>query len=125
MTINLLQLDKRGKESITPIFASPEDRQYMQWLLSLEEAAPGTTIFVHRLSELGHYLCTVPCPYSRFIALDPDHPLRYCGCPICIDTRKYINDYVARVIIMDMQNLITPELAAEFSTGDKSAVEWC
>jgi len=124
MTINLLQVDESGQERMTSMFQSPEDRATMEWLMSLEVAASGTTIFVHRLSDPGHYLCTIPCPYSQLTKL-PGSPPRYCGCFTCIDTRKFLNDYTARVVIVNMLDLIPPHLAAEFSQGDKNVVEWC
>jgi len=108
VTVNLLQLDEAGQEQITSIFMSDEDRETLRWLYSLEAAASGTTIFVHRLSDYGHYLCTVPCTHKRF-AGDPKHPVRYCGCYDCIDQRNYLKNYTARAIILDMEGLIGQE----------------
>ena len=115
MTDQLLSIDRSGDENPRSMFRSEEERDYFMWLTSLEVVAPGTVIFRHRLSDGGHYLCTVPCPYSRMLDHDPDHPKRYCGCFDCIDTRKYLNTYIARAIIPNMEELIPPSLAAEFS----------
>ena len=117
MTVNLMQVDRHGKENITALFQSEEEREFMTWLYSLEKAAPGVTIFVHRLSDPGHYLCTVPCPYSR-LANDPRLTAqRFCGCLDCIDQRSFLKDYTARLIISNMRELIPPELAAEIMEG--------
>lgn len=121
MTVNLLQMDKHGKESITSMFTDPEERETMEWLYSLEAAAAGVTIFVHRLSEPGHYLCTVPCAHER-LCEDPANPPRYCGCYDCIDQRNFLRDYTARAIIPNMRELIPPELAAQILQGSSDAL---
>ena len=108
MTVNLLQVDHAGNEQITSLFMSDEDKATMTWLYSLEAAASGTTIFVQRLADPGHYLCTVPCTHMRF-AGDPEHPVRYCGCYDCIDQRDYLRNYTARAIVLDMESLVGPE----------------
>ncbi len=112
MTVNLLQMDHAGNEQITSMFMSDEDKETMRWLYSLEAAASGTTIFVHRLSDPGHYLCTVPCTHMRF-AGDPEQPVRYCGCYDCIDQRDYLRTYTARAIIPNIVELIPVELMQE------------
>ena len=91
VTVNLLQLDEAGKERITSIFQVPEEKEFMEWVLSLEMACPGTTIFIHRLSDFGHYLCMVPSAHPRLCEM-PDrykynYPPRLCGCFNCVDQR--------------------------------------
>jgi len=76
-----------GNEPTTMFGMSPEEREILTWLHSLEDAASGTTIFVHRLSGPGKELCTVPVVYSRFEG-DPDNPHRDCGCFKCIEYRE-------------------------------------
>ena len=113
MTVNLLQMDKHGQESITSMFTDPEERATMEWLYSLEVAAAGVTIFVHRLSEPGH----------ERLCQDPSNPPRYCGCYDCIDQRNYLRDYTARAIIFNMRELIPPELAAQFLHGSSDVLD--
>jgi hypothetical protein len=117
ISANLMQLDHLGKEHITSLRPSAEDRETMQWLMGLEEAAPGTTIFVHRLSDPGHYLCMVPAVYTC-LEEDPIQPTRDCGCFICIDRRKWLLDYTARAIIPDMFRLIPPEVVRGMQAKD-------
>ena len=105
MTVNFLQIDHKGQERISSMWPSPEEKETMQWLLGLEEAAPGITIFVHRLSGHGHYLCTVPCKHPRF-AEDIEHPPRYCGCFTCIDQRNFTLNYTAWILIPNMQEIM-------------------
>ncbi len=105
MTVNFLQIDHKGQEQISSMWPSPEDRETMEWLLSLEEVAPGCTIFVHRLSTPGHYLCTVPIKHPRH-AEDPEHPPRYCGCFTCIDQRRNTLEFTAWILIPNMQEIM-------------------
>ena len=78
-----------GNDPTTALFGmTAEEREIVTWLHSLEEAASGTTIFVHRLSAPGEYLCTVPAIYSRLEG-DPKNPVRECGCFRCMDQRGY------------------------------------
>ena len=98
MTTHLLQIDKQGQERITSILRDPEERAYVEWLLSLEDAASGTTIFVHRLSELGHYLCMVPAAHPRLCETHQNYPPRFCGCFDCIDQRAN-RDLIAWAIL--------------------------
>lgn len=50
---------------------TPEERELLTWLYGLEDAASGTTIFVHRHSAPGLFLCECACrycvDYNRFI----------------------------------------------------------
>ena len=82
---------------IDPMFPSEKDKETMIWLYALEEACSGTTIFVHRLSAPGEYLCQVPCTHKRFSS--PDSPVRYCGCYDCMDMRTFRREYMATGII--------------------------
>ena len=78
-----------GNDPTTTLFGmSPEERECVTWLHSLEEAASGTTIFVHRLSAPGIHLCTVPVVHVRMEG-DPENPARECGCFRCIDKRSF------------------------------------
>jgi len=104
MTTHLMQLDSSGQESITSIFMSDDERGFMTWITELEVAAPGCTIFVHKMSDAGYSLCTVPLPYSA-LADDPTTEKRFCGCPTCIDQRNFLKDYTARIVIPDMEKL--------------------
>ena len=94
MTVNLLQLDEQGQERITSIFQDPEEKEFFIWLSNLEMACPGTTIFAHRLSEDGHYICTVPAAHSQLV-IEEDCPPRYCGCPTCMIQRVAIRELTA------------------------------
>ena len=120
MTINLLQLD-HGKESITPMFQSNKEKEQMAYLIGLEEACPGCTIFIHRLSGPGHYFCTVPCAHAR-LAEDPDHPPRYCGCYDCIDQRTFTRTYTAWVIIPNMQEMMRGVAMPSALSGSSDAL---
>jgi len=78
-----------GNEPTTNLYGmTAEERELLEWLHSLEAACSGATIFVHRLSAPGIFLCTVPAVYSR-LAGDPENPMRECGCFRCIDQRSY------------------------------------
>lgn len=94
MTVNLMQMDERGKESITSMFRDPEEQEFMDWITGLESACPGVTIFVHRLSDPGFYLCTVPASHACF-AEDGNCPPRFCGCFDCIDRRRFNREHTA------------------------------
>lgn len=94
MTVNLLQIDEQGRERISPIQQSEEDRQYFQWLTSLEYACPGVIIFRHRLSEAGHYLCQSPAAHNELVTMQLCPP-RYCGCLTCIEQRVAVRELTA------------------------------
>lgn len=94
MTVNLLQIDSSGEELIQSLFQSPEDQMMFKYLAGLECTAPGVTIFTHRLSDDGFYLCTVPTAFQNLVALDL-YPPRLCGCPDCSDMRLFRQEYWA------------------------------
>ena len=78
-----------GNDPTTALFGlTAEERELITWLHALEEAASGTTIFVHRLSAPGEFLCTVPVVHIRLEG-DPKNPARECGCFRCIDKRSF------------------------------------
>ena len=111
MTVNLLTIDDTGQEQISQLFADPEDREQLNWVMELELAAPGCIIFIHRLSPAGHYLCTVPAPHERLVS--PEHPSRYCGCYKCIAERKFLIKYTGRQIIYDMEEMFPESFVRE------------
>jgi len=94
MTVNLLQVDSSGQEHISALFQSPEERQMYYYLTELELSAPGCTIFAHRLSDDGHYLCTVPATFFNLVD-DGYYPPRLCGCLDCIDVRRFRQEFWA------------------------------
>ena len=94
MTVNLLQLTSGGQESMTSVFQSPEEKEFFDWITSLEVACPGVTIFAHRLSEKGHYRCTAPAAHFELVNIEACPP-RYCGCLTCIRDRDNIRNMMA------------------------------
>jgi hypothetical protein len=94
MTVNLMQVDEQGREHITSLFQDPEEREFMAWIMSLEMACPGVTIFIHRLSDRGHYLCQVPAAHEQLV-ISQQCPPRYCGCLTCMRQRVAIRDLTA------------------------------
>ena len=94
MTVNLLQLDECGKESITPIFQDEEEKRIFMWVSGLEMACPGVTTFVHRLSDDGHYLCQSPAAHEGLVTMQLCPP-RYCGCVTCIKQRVAVRELTA------------------------------
>jgi hypothetical protein len=94
MTVNLIQLDAYGRESITPIFQNDEERVEWERINGLELACPGVIIFRHRLSDAGHYLCQSPAAHEGLVALSLCPP-RYCGCLTCIKQRVAVRELTA------------------------------
>jgi len=103
MTVNLMQIDSSGEDHITALFQSPEERSYFHWLSSLEVTAPGVTIFAHRLSDDGHYLCSVPAAFSNLVALGY-YPPRLCGCFDCIDMRLMRQEFWAWTVAPELRD---------------------
>ena len=85
--ITLMQADELN-EYFTSIFQSPEERELYNYISSLEFAAPGCTIFMHKYSEDGYYLCTVPAAWHRYVELGLCPP-RLCGCLECAEARRH------------------------------------
>lgn len=94
MTVNLMQLDEMGRERITSLFQDPEEKAFMEWVMGLEMACPGSTIFIHRLSQTGWHLCNSPAAHEQLI-LAGLCPPRYCGCPTCMIQRVAIRALTA------------------------------
>jgi hypothetical protein len=94
MTVNLLQVDSSGDERITSLFQSDEERQMYYYLTRLELSAPGCTIFTHRLSEDGHWLCTVPATFLGLVE-QGYYPPRLCGCLTCVSERQLRQEFWA------------------------------
>lgn len=95
---NLIPPQKPSLRELIPYMAQDEgEHAYLTDLADREEAAPGVTIFVHRLSPAGYYLCTVPCPHPRSVD-NQNIPPRFCGCPTCQDKRAQVRDLMAWVV---------------------------
>ena len=94
MTINLLQLNDRGQESISPMFQDEEEKRFFEWISGLELACPGVVIFRHHLTEAGHYLCQSPAAHEGLVTMELCPP-RYCGCLTCIKQRVAVRELTA------------------------------